>query len=110
MESMIAEKLNRVEGRKMTARPRLTRSTLVVLEKIAKDGPLHPKEISDQVGLAPRTVTLALKNLLKLDLCKKVPNFADMRKPLYRADVGAFKKLLEEMEILRSMSHLHLRA
>jgi DNA-binding MarR family transcriptional regulator len=87
----------------------ITKSTLVVLEKIAKDGPLYPKEISDQVGLAPRTVTLALRNLLKLKLCKKVPNFTDMRKPLYQADIKTVKKLQREMEIWRTMSTLHLR-
>ncbi|NHJ14574.1 MAG: MarR family transcriptional regulator [Candidatus Thorarchaeota archaeon] len=94
----------------MAVRSEVTRSALVVLEKIAKDGPLYPKEISDQVGLAPRTVTLALRNLLKMDLCKKVPNFSDMRKPLYHADIQAVKKLQREFEIWRSMSNLHVRA
>jgi DNA-binding MarR family transcriptional regulator len=83
----------------MLAQRTITKSTLVVLEKLAKDGPLYPKEISDQVGLAPRTVTLALRNLLKLDLCKKVPNFADMRKPLYHADVKTAKRVRDEMNI-----------
>ncbi len=83
----------------MLAQGAITKSTLAVLEKLAKDGPLYPKEISDQVGLAPRTVTLALRNLLKLDLCRKVPNFADMRKPLYHADIKTVRKVREEMNI-----------
>ncbi|MFX1262880.1 MAG: MarR family transcriptional regulator, partial [Promethearchaeota archaeon] len=38
----------------------LTRSSIVILDTLAYDGPMYPQEIATKVGLAPRTVTLAL--------------------------------------------------
>jgi DNA-binding MarR family transcriptional regulator len=87
----------------------LTRSSIVILDTLASDGPMYPQEIATKVGLAPRTVTLALRNLLKQDLCHKVANFQDMRKPLYHADVVMVQKLRKEIEIWKSIATLHLR-
>ncbi len=61
----------------------LSAGVLAVLQVIAVHGPISPHEICDKVELSPRTVTLALGTLTKKRLCKKIPNLADMRKPLY---------------------------
>ncbi|MFW9846882.1 MAG: MarR family transcriptional regulator [Candidatus Thorarchaeota archaeon] len=87
----------------------LTRSSIVILDTLAETGPMYPQEIASRVGLAPRTVTLALRNLLKQNLCKKVANFKDMRKPLYHVDIAKVQQLRKEIEIWRSISTLHLR-
>lgn len=42
-----------------------------------------PQDISECSSLAPRTVSFALRRLVKAKLAKKVPNLADMRRPLY---------------------------
>ena len=64
----------------------LPRSALVVLDTLNKSGPLPPKEISKKANLPLRTVTFALKRLLTSQLCRRVPNLSDMRRPLYCAD------------------------
>ncbi len=87
----------------------LTRSSIVILDTLASDGPMYPQEIASRVGLAPRTVTLALRNLLKQDLCRKVANFQDMRKPMYHADIARVQKLRNEIEIWKSIAQLRIR-
>jgi len=42
----------------------LTKSTLLVLDKLDRDGPMSPQDLAKSSGLAMRTVTLALKTLL----------------------------------------------
>jgi DNA-binding MarR family transcriptional regulator len=44
---------------------------------------MTPKDISRKVSLAPRTVSFALRKLMRRNLCKKIPNLSDMRQPLY---------------------------
>ena len=87
----------------------LTKSSILVLDRLAHDGPMYPQEIADKVGLAPRTVTLALRNLLKLNLCRKVANFQDMRKPLYHADIERVRKLEREIDIWRTLTSVRVR-
>ena len=61
----------------------LSRSAIVVLDRLSHDGPMTPKDISRKVSLAPRTVSFALRKLLRQNLCRKIPNLNDMRQPLY---------------------------
>jgi hypothetical protein len=84
----------------------LTKSTIIVLGKLANDGPMCPQEIADKSGLAMRTVTLALKTLQSGNFCRKVPNLMDMRKPLYHADYQKIIELQRNQEIWRSLLHL----
>ncbi|MFW9800421.1 MAG: MarR family transcriptional regulator [Candidatus Thorarchaeota archaeon] len=88
----------------------LTKSSIVVLDKLANEGPMYPQEIADKVGLAPRTVTLALSKLMKHNLCRKVANFQDMRKPLYHADIERFRKLEKELDIWKTLASVRVRA
>ena len=86
----------------------LTKSTLIVLNKLTSEGPMYPAEIAKKSGLAMRTVTLALKTLQSGHLCRKVPNLLDMRKPMYHIDQEKVSELQRNMEIWRSMANLHL--
>ncbi|MHA2026996.1 MAG: MarR family transcriptional regulator [Candidatus Thorarchaeota archaeon] len=86
----------------------LTKSTLLVLDKLDRDGPMSPQELSKSSGLAMRTVTLALKTLLTGKFCRRIPNLMDMRKPLYHADSHKVEELRRNAEIWRSMAHRHV--
>lgn len=86
----------------------LTKSTLLVLDKLDRDGPMSPQQLSESSGLAMRTVTLALKTLLTGKFCRRIPNLMDMRKPLYHADPKKVEELRRNVEIWRSMAHRHV--
>ncbi|TFG27597.1 MarR family transcriptional regulator [Candidatus Thorarchaeota archaeon] len=86
----------------------LTKSTLIVLDKLRTDGPMCPAELAKKSGLAMRTVTLALKTLQSSNLCRKVPNLVDMRKPLYHADNEKVRELQRNIEIWKSMANIHV--
>jgi DNA-binding MarR family transcriptional regulator len=86
----------------------LTRSTLIVLDKLTNEGPMYPSEIAKKSGLTIRTVTLALKTLQSGHLCRKVPNLRDMRKPIYHIDQEKVQELQRDQEIWRSITNLHL--
>ena len=87
----------------------LTKSTLVVLNKLDKEGPMSPQDLAESSGLAMRTVTLALKTLLTGKFCRRTPNLMDMRKPLYYVDSEKIRELRRNAEITRSMAHMHIR-
>ena len=87
----------------------LTKSTLIVLEKLDKEGPMSPQDLAKSSGLAMRTVTLALKTLLTGKICRRTPNLLDMRKPLYHVNPEKVQELWRNAEIMRSMAHMHLR-
>jgi DNA-binding MarR family transcriptional regulator len=74
----------------------LSAGVLTVLQIIAAHGPISPHEICDKVELSPRTVTLALCTLTESHICKKIPNLADMRKPLYIMDNMQARSILEK--------------
>ena len=71
---------------------------MIILEHLAAGGPMTPKEIAVRSGLAPRTVTYALRELIECKLCRKVPNLADMRKPLYHVNVQKVQELERALE------------
>jgi DNA-binding MarR family transcriptional regulator len=68
----------------------------MVLEGLTAEGPQTPRDLSKGLKLAPRTVTYALQRLLRVSLCRKVPNLCDMRQPLYVADPKAARQLLSK--------------
>jgi DNA-binding MarR family transcriptional regulator len=76
----------------------LPRSAIIVLDKLAHDGPMTPKDISTRVDLAPRTVSFALRKLMGQKLCRKIPNLQDMRQPLYLADAERARELRMRFE------------
>jgi DNA-binding MarR family transcriptional regulator len=62
------------------------KSALLVLRILRKNGPMAPKDISKNAELPLRTVSFALRKLLRWEVCRKIPNLADMRRPLYHVD------------------------
>ena len=79
----------------------LPRSALIVLDSLRSQGPLSPKQIATQAKLPPRTVSFALKKLIRVNLCRKIPNLQDMRQPLYHLDRDRFMELQQIIDKLR---------
>lgn len=71
----------------------LPRSALIVLSSLVKNGPMCPKDLCADIGLAPRTVSFALRKLMRSNLLRRIPNLGDMRKSLYVADETRIKEL-----------------
>ncbi|MBD3407884.1 MAG: winged helix-turn-helix transcriptional regulator [Candidatus Lokiarchaeota archaeon] len=64
----------------------IPRSALIVLDCLKENGPMPPKDISQKANIPLRTVSFALRKLVGWKICKKIPNLADMRRPLYHVD------------------------
>jgi DNA-binding MarR family transcriptional regulator len=88
----------------------LPKSALVVLDHITAEGPIAPREISRRFDVPLRTVTFALKKLMKLNLLKRVPNLVDMRKPQYHTNHQRIHELHDVIELLRIQWGVQLRA
>lgn len=88
----------------------LPKSALVVLDHVSAEGPIAPREISRKFKVPLRTVTFALKKLMKLDLLKKTANLADMRKPQYHANLQRVQELHDVIDLLRVQMGVQLRA
>lgn len=86
----------------------ITKSAVRVFFKLARDGPMCPHDIIQSAGLAPRTVTHALRQLLDNKLCKKIPNLRDMRKPLYCVDKMRVKEVERELEKVHANFRMYL--
>jgi DNA-binding MarR family transcriptional regulator len=71
----------------------LPNSAILVLGSLAAEGPMTPKTIIEKVGLAPRTISFALRTLVREQVIRKTPNFADMRQPIYHIDMDRVKEL-----------------
>jgi DNA-binding MarR family transcriptional regulator len=71
----------------------LPNSALLVLGSLASEGPMTPKTIIEKVGLAPRTISFALRTLVREKVIRKTPNLADMRQPLYHINMERVKEL-----------------
>ena len=61
-------------------------SARIVIDTLLNSGPLAPKDISRKSNLPLRTVSFALRKLLRWRICRKIPNLHDMRRPLYHVD------------------------
>ena len=88
----------------------LPKSALVVLDHLKAEGPMAPREISRKFDVPLRTVTFALKKLMKLDLLRRVPNLSDMRKPQYLPNNQRIHELHDVIELLRIQMGVSLRA
>lgn len=80
----------------------MPKSAIVVLYQLTEEGPMSPKAITDTLDISPRTVSFALKFLLTLKLCRKVPNLTDMRQPLYVADKDRARELTMDLQRARA--------
>ncbi len=88
----------------------IPRSALIVLDHLTEHGPMAPRDLSKKSKMPLRTVTFALKKLIMHRLLRKVPNLLDMRKPLYHANIDRIREVEAEIERLRIMTGLHMRA
>lgn len=81
----------------MSSRPgRSPKSAMMILGALVDDGPMCPIEISEKLNMAPRTVSFALRQLLKRQLLRRVPNLLDMRRPMYHVNMERAKDLLQK--------------
>jgi DNA-binding MarR family transcriptional regulator len=81
----------------VSVRPgRTPKSTFAILSALILDGPLCPKEISTKLEMAPRTVSFALRNLLREQILRRIPNLHDMRRPKYHVNIDMAKAVLEK--------------
>jgi DNA-binding MarR family transcriptional regulator len=72
---------------------------MTILGALVKEGPMCPQEISSKLDMAPRTVSFALRRLLKRQLLRKIPNLNDMRRPMYHVDMETAQEVLERAKI-----------
>jgi DNA-binding MarR family transcriptional regulator len=80
----------------VSVRPgRTPKSTFAILSALIIDGPMCPKEISDKLDMAPRTVSFALRKLMRDQILKRIPNLLDMRRPKYHVNMDQAKQLME---------------
>jgi len=85
------------EVEKMAARSgRTPKSAIMILGTLANDGPMCPLEISEKLNMAPRTVSFALKELVRRQLLRRVPNLLDMRRPMYHVNKELAKDLIQK--------------
>ncbi len=75
---------------------RTLKSTFAILSALIIDGPMCPKEISVKLEMAPRTVSFALRKLLREKILHRIPNLHDMRRPKYFVNIETAKQLLEK--------------
>lgn len=88
----------------------IPRSALLVLDHLTENGPMAPREIAKVSKIPLRTVTYALHKLLQQKLLRKVPNLMDMRKQVYHLDRDRMQAVERDIDRLRLMAGVHLRA
>ena len=88
----------------------LPKSALVVLDHITAEGPIAPRDLSRKIDVPLRTVSFALKKLMKLDLLRKTPNLMDMRKPQYRTNHERVRELHDVIDLLRAQMGVPFRS
>lgn len=71
----------------------LPNSAILVLGSLISEGPMTPKTIIEKVGLAPRTISFALRTLVREKVIRKTPNLGDMRQPIYCINIERVKEL-----------------
>ncbi|MFW9910697.1 MAG: MarR family transcriptional regulator [Candidatus Thorarchaeota archaeon] len=87
----------------------LPRSAIIILDHLKVDGPMSPKQLSTKANLPPRTVSFALRKLVKAELCRKVPNLVDMRQPTYHLNDERIKDYRALLRKLQAELGIHLR-
>ncbi len=92
------------DGPDMPTPVNLASSAMIVFEELLRAGPLCPKDIASKTGLAPRTVSHALKTLMAKKLCTRTPNFSDMRSPLYHVNVEVARELRLSIDKIKAQT------
>lgn len=71
----------------------LPNSALMVLGSLTTEGPMTPKTLIEKVDLAPRTISFALRTLVREQVIRRTPNLADMRQPIYYVNLEKVREL-----------------
>ena len=79
----------------------IPRSAVVILDQLTTEGPMSPKQIATMSNIPARTVSFALRTLIKEKLCRKVPNLMDMRQPKYHVNDDRVKDCSAHLDRLR---------
>lgn len=70
---------------------------------------MSPKQISNKANLPARTVSFALKKLMKQSLCRKIPNLLDMRQPKYHLDDERVRNYRSQIKKLQAELGIQLK-
>ena len=70
---------------------------------------MSPKQISNRANLPARTVSFALRKLMKQSLCKKIPNLLDMRQPMYHLNDERLRDYRAQIKKLQAELGIQLR-
>ena len=87
----------------------LPRSAIIILDHLKVDGPMSPKQIAVKSNMPARTVSFALRQLLKQKICKKIPNLHDMRQPTYHLNDEMVKDLRAHIGKLQAELGIQLK-
>ena len=89
--------------------PNLPKSAIIILDHLKVDGPMSPKQIAVKSQMPARTVSFALRTLMKQKLCKKIPNLLDMRQPTYHLNDEMIRDMRAHIKKLQLELGIHLR-
>ncbi len=87
----------------------LPRSAIIILDHLKIDGPMSPKQISTKSNLPARTVSFALRKLMKQSLCRKIPNLLDMRQPMYHLNDETLRDYRAQIKKLQAELGIQLK-
>ena len=74
----------------------LPHSALTVFHALTRKGPLTPTQICRNTNLPDRTVSFALRKLVKQGLIQRIPNLLDMRSALYHPILSKAMELISK--------------
>jgi DNA-binding MarR family transcriptional regulator len=89
--------------------PNLPKSAIIILDHLKVDGPMSPKQIAVRSNMPARTVSFALRTLMKQKLCKKIPNLLDMRQPTYHLNDEMIRDMRAHIKKLQAELGIHLK-
>ena len=74
----------------------LPASAMTVLHSLTTRGPMTPTEICHKTELPDRTISFALRKLVRQGLIQRIPNLRDMRSALYHARIEKAKEIISK--------------
>lgn len=101
--------LQSVEEMRIMLSPNLTKSAIIIMHHLKVDGPMSPKQIAAKSQIPARTVSFALRTLIKQKICRKVPNLLDMRQPTYHLNDEMVKDIRAHIMKIQAELGIHLK-
>ena len=72
----------------------LPASAMTVLLSLCTRGPMTPTEICEKTTIPDRTISFALRKLVRQGLIRRIPNLRDMRSALYHAHIEKAREII----------------